>query len=187
MPVKELHDRVADGFARDETREFADKYLELVLTSWRDVQAAMRRTGVLLVLLMVVFLVLVKAERIDLSVVGIKVTNLSAALSVLPAVVSFLLAEFLLLGTTWAVYRDTFTAVVNKSYEDLSHNDLEVLMAPATTLIWGWSPSMVLRSEEPGAPDAILQKMSIFTGLVILLSPLLFFLYAYWELSTTTV
>jgi hypothetical protein len=182
MVVKSLASRVRDSFEEDEMRGLADHYLELILSNWRDVQAAMRRTVVLLVVLILGFLVLVRAEGAEVAVVGIKVTDLSAILAVLPAVVSHLLYDFVVLANTRAIFRDTVDALTGLTYPSLHRNELEVLMGPASTMIWGSAAQIQLRTREPGRTFAILRAMSLALLLAVLLVPLLFFGYAYWEL-----
>jgi hypothetical protein len=182
MQEKTLRERADDAFAGDDAREFADTYIGLVIASWREVQGSLRRTSMLLALIIVAFLVLHRAERIELSLLGIKVTDLSAILALLPAVASYFLYELVVLTDARARHRDVVAAVTGVRYPDLLQSNLHVLMEPGIGLVWGTTWQWHLREKPAGWRFKALERMALGLALLMVVAPVLFFAFAYLEL-----
>jgi hypothetical protein len=149
MQFKPISERVESAFRDPDGKAFGDRYLDIVLQTWRDVSVALRRTGTALALLIAAFLLLFGAKRSSVSIGPFKVDDLSAVLVLMPALVAHLLYEFVALVIAYATYDQLRLHVVRHLHPAIEHNDLESAIAPGSLSFWGQDPWRLLRRRPP--------------------------------------
>src|SRR3954452_12658902 len=125
MQFKTISERVESAFRDPDAKAFGDRYLDIVLQTWRDVSVALRRTGAALALLIAAFLLLFGAKQGTVSVGPFKVNDLSAVLVLMPALVAHLLYEFVALVVAFNMYDQLRLYVVRHLHPAVERNDLE--------------------------------------------------------------
>jgi hypothetical protein len=181
--VKSFDQRMKDAFGGAARAEFGQKYLELLYANWYEVARNVRRMAGLFVGVGVGFLLLVHAKNAQVTLGPLKLTNVAAVQTVLPAVASFLLYEFVAFAVASATYAEAAGSLIHDLYPPVFENDLEILLAPSTSHIWEESNWRFLRTRRAsGKPARGLDVMAKASVLVLLLGGLLFLAYAYYEL-----
>jgi len=182
MSGKAVSTRVIEAFADEREVKFGDQYLAYILDAWKDTEAALRKTAFLLVLFAAAFVLLVNAKQVELSLGPVKLTDVSAVLALIPAVVAFQLYELVTLLGASTVYRNVRTELVGRLYPPLAVSDLADLLAPGTASIWGDEGWRSVRMNEPGRAFKTFNGLSTFSGVALLLAASGFIVYAYTEL-----
>lgn len=181
VKVKPLSQRVADGFAAPETRAFGEKYLELVLAGWTEIETALRRTIILIVVLVVAFLLLADAKTTEFDLGPLTLSDVTGVLTLVPAIVSFLYFEFVVLLTAGVRYRRVRDALVENLHPDLYENDLEKMLFPPVTSVLGFN-RWRLPTTPGGAIAKTVEILAVGTGLLLFFGALGFLVYAYQDL-----
>jgi hypothetical protein len=182
VAIKPLGDRVAEAFEDEDVRAFGDKYLDHLLTSAQAIADALRRTSTFVVVLILVFFLLANARTAEFTFGPLKLTNVAAVLTLIPAVVSFLSYEFIVLlhaGNRYEKLKDATIAVL---FPGLYQNDLEDSLSPVTTQAWGAHRGLGLRSVEKGWMASVLDESIWIVGAAIIFGTLGFLVYAYVHL-----
>jgi hypothetical protein len=150
MQFKTISERVENAFCDSDAKAFGDRYLDIVLQTWRDVAVALRRTGIVLALLIAAFLLLFGAQESTISVGPFQIDDLSAVLVLMPALVAHLLYEFVALVIAFNVYDQLRLHVVRHLHPTVESNDLESAIAPGSPSFWGQDSWRLLRTKPPG-------------------------------------
>lgn len=164
MAFKALHERVDDAFASEGAQAFGERYLDILLQTWRDVTVSLRRTGSLLAVLIVGFLLLIGAKESAITLGPFKLTDLTAVLVLAPAAVAHLLYEFAALLVAFSTYHDLRLLVVRKLHPSIEDNDLEAAIAPGSVALWGQDSWRILRTRSPGP---LARVEDLFSSLIL--------------------
>lgn len=145
---------------------FGQRYLEALLTTWRELMQSLRRSTLLLAALITGFVLLKGAKTGEVALGPLRLTNISEVLTIVPALVSLLAYESVSLICAQALYRNMVGEMVRLMYRRLYDCDLEYLLAPTTVMLFGggarnWEQ---LRATKEGFAQGILKVTS---GLII--------------------
>lgn len=164
MPYQTLAKRVDEGFDDHALDSFGVEYLKLLVERTSEFARAARRTGTLIVVLAVAFVLLLGARNAEIGVGPLKVTNVASVLPLLPVVLSFLVYELVVLVLGQMTFEDAVGAVVRRMYRDLHDHELDLLLTPATAALWGRERWRHLR---PTAPGRMARAVRTFDRLLI--------------------
>jgi hypothetical protein len=161
-----LRERVQRGFDEEMIGAFGQRYLEALLTTWRELMQSLRRSTLLLAALITGFVLLKGAKTGEVALGPLRLTNISEVLTIVPALVSLLAYESVSLICAQALYRNMVGEMVRLMYRRLYDCDLEYLLAPTTVMLFGggarnWEQ---LRATKEGFAQGILKVTS---GLII--------------------
>ncbi|HTB71065.1 MAG TPA: hypothetical protein VK707_08800 [Solirubrobacteraceae bacterium] len=170
-----------DAFNDDTLAAFGQHYLDALLTTWREIMQSMRRSTLLLVALLITFVLLKGAKHAEVTVGPIKLTNVVSVLTIIPALISLLLYEFVSLISAHAVYRNVVGETMRIMHRGVYDSDLEYLLGPATVTFFGggsrtWEE---LRSTRPGLSRRFLDATTLLIITAIIGSAFGFIYYAY--------
>ena len=179
-----LADRVAAAFDKETADAYGDQYLDAVVQNWREIARAMRRSLLVIVALMAGFFLLQNAKNTEITLGPLKLTNVSAVLTVIPALVAVLGYEVLAGFFAYVLCRDTITALMKVLHPSIHENDLQLLLVPPTTsLIGGVGSSWEdLRNTAPGMEEKVLVVTSTGIFVAIVIGGFAFFGYSYIHL-----
>lgn len=147
MPLKI---RVAKGFQDNAAKAYGDKYLDHLLTRIDGIEQTTRRTTFLLIVLAGSFLLVTSAKGAQLTVGPFELSQESATLALVPAVFTYFCYELVVLWYAADRYIRVKNETISTLYPSLWQNDLEAMLAPASTRLWGDQPWSYLRSRPPG-------------------------------------
>jgi len=162
-------------------RAFGERYLEWTLQIWKEIEASLRRTITLIVVLVLVFLALVDAKQTELLLGPIKLSNNALILPLIPALVSFLYYEFMVLSFERRRYMVRTTTLLGEMHHRVAEN-LAPMLSPATTSIWGDHLPQQLRSSERNRLTRLLEGSGMLIIVMLLLGAIAFLGYAYMRL-----
>ena len=170
--------RVEAAFAEN-THEFGDRYLELLHASWTAIEAALKRTTFLIVSLLAAFLLLQEADSGDFSLGPVAVTDASSVLILVPAVVSVLYYEFVVLLFARDRYWRLQYELIRKLYPSVHDAGLGHALAPPTASVWGANPWQQLRTTGWDRATHLLDNSGFLVAGVLVLAAIFFPIYAY--------
>jgi hypothetical protein len=182
MDDESIEQRVEAAFKGRTGAEFGLRYLEMVQTNWADLVKTLRRTLLLLALLIVAFFLFDHARSGELVVGPLKTENLGALLTLIPAAISYLLFEFIDLMRVGSYYRQVAAAMVKILYPSVAANKLDSLLWPVTSFAIGLGAGLGLL---PARTQRISQfnVMLNFVALSLLIGSVFVFLpYAFLRL-----
>lgn len=174
---------VEDAFSGDSgSKEFAEKFLDVVLENWRDAASAQRRTITLGVLLAVVFVLLAGTTASVLTLGPLRLSNPREVLPLVPAIVGFLYYEAMLLTVAGNFYGEVMTQMLRHTRPEIYESKLYCALAPATASIWGADWWRNIRRRPPTRLTRVDDRFEGAFGLVYLVAVPGFIVYAYWWL-----
>jgi hypothetical protein len=167
MPATTAADKVAVAFPAPIDREGAMKYAEWMQVTFAQIVTTARRTATGAVVLIVLFLLFVNAKSVDLTLGPAKVTNVAMVLVLIPAIVSFLLYELVVLIFAYWRFETVSAAFFSHCFPQLAQTDLDSLVGPSTPSVWGGEESwQLLRATDPG----LLYDIRAYTGVGTMLA-----------------
>jgi len=183
MAGESISHRVTAAFGDDASPDFAQKYLEWVLTNSREIQASLRRTGTLLVSLVALFLLLIGAKHAQVTLGPLKLSETSSVLALLPAMASYLLVDMLTLLSMSNRYGDLRICVFRHLHAKAAAQGLGSALSPPVPSLWGHAPMLDLTNAPRNTRiKNVLENMATAVGLAIVVGAVLFMLYAYVRL-----
>jgi hypothetical protein len=150
MAGKSVHKSAEEAFDAETKAAFGDTYLQLIYSNWSDSVRTLRRTVLMLVLVVVGFLVLNNAESGAVELGPLRVDNLSAVLTLIPAVASYLLFEVVDLVIADHYYKEAASAPMKMIHPSIYAHDLELFLEPATGFAMGAGPTTSLKPNSSG-------------------------------------
>lgn len=138
--------KAAQAFEAQASREFGEKYLELLHTNWAEIMRLARRAVFFAILLALSFFLLDPASTTTIKLGLVETSNVAAVLVLLPAIISFLLFEAIDSTLTAIYYREAMEATLQKLYPKIYDNDLELFLEPAPAFFaWGGGSNLALQ------------------------------------------
>jgi hypothetical protein len=122
---------VRRAFEDDNSPESANAFLGEALTSWRDCEKSINRTTALLVLACGAAELIIRGSTSELSLAGLKITELGVALYVLPVLVAYLYSSLMALAAESSMNEIAFQTVFLALHPKLADAHLERLLYPA--------------------------------------------------------
>jgi hypothetical protein len=180
---KSLERRVLDSFQGDQSAVEAKEYSEKVYAAWRDVSASLRRSALLIFLLMAVFELLVYQRTSSLISIGsFTIINAPIVQIVLPAAIAFIIYDGYRLTVRWLRLQWVYRTLMEVFAQKQSDNDLDILLAPSLPSLWGigatsWSAKMVT-----GADRFMFYVNLIVSPTLMIVVPIAFDCQAYYRL-----
>jgi hypothetical protein len=170
-------ERVRLAFPRDDDA-FAETYLQTILARWCEVQAAARRSGLLLLVLVALFLLLTSSNQdAELALGPFKLKEAARILVWLPMLASFVGFETFSLRLGYWQYENLVRAVVERRHPMVVAASLERMLAPSAALVGAGPHWEELRSIAPDeltdrrrSLSAILSVLVDFAWVVLVLA-----------------
>jgi hypothetical protein len=182
VQYKTLDQRIEDGFDETTLRAFGVDYLKLLLDRSSELARGLRRTGTLIIVLAVVFMLLVGAEKGEVTLGPLKLTNLASVLPVFPVVISFLFYELIVLFDGQITYEQVLGHLVRRLYPRLRESELDALLAPATASLWGLETWRDVRSKPPSTAGRAVRILDAIALIVLFVVSVAFPVYAFFAL-----
>jgi hypothetical protein len=126
-----FEDMVRRAFDDDNSPEYANSFLAEALTSWRDCEKSINRTTALLVLACAAAELILRGATSELSIAGVRVTELGLLYYVLPVVIAYLYSSLMALAAESSMNEVAFRAVFRALHGRLAEVSLERLLYPA--------------------------------------------------------
>jgi hypothetical protein len=130
---------VAEALREDASRAFAEQYLDVLTTNWRELKSTVRKTLGWLLISAAAFELIRSAQLREATVAGLKVSDFSDIEKLLPVVVAYLAFQLLVHRTTTVYYQRLHTQFHGTLHRRLRDKNLHVALRPAANL-W-WDPS----------------------------------------------
>jgi len=175
-----LSGRIEAFLAEPTERGWADRYLERLIDNTNVLSERLRRTTALIILLLGAFVVFSGAKTTEVTVGPFKLTNVSAVLTLIPAIVSYLYFEFVITGLARAQARDITNALLAGLYPEFSWNHLVETLDTATLQVFGEESR--LRAKPPNRASKVIDKLTDLHAYGLLFGALAFIAYAYVHL-----
>jgi hypothetical protein len=172
--MKTLRDRVEAGFGDRDSAQFAEKYLDLVIATWREISTQLRRTSLLIVVLAVATELLLSADVKEVTFGPLKVSDVSFLTVILPAVVAYLLHDCVTLIDASNRFDALRGEIARKLYRPLWENDLEFFITPGTLNVWGVHAWDSVRLSDTPVRQKIREAMSVLVALALLLGAVVY-------------
>jgi len=176
-----FHKRFTGAFDETTLKAFGPKYLDSLLAGWRDAVETMRRDQLLIGALVIGFLLLANAKNAAFTLGPLRLTNLSAVLTLTPALVALLGYEWLESTVTQAAYRAAVRELLYLMHPTIVEYNLESFLTPPVIQLMGAvGPSwMKLRTRPRNTWEAVAARtaLSILFGLVLGFAVFLVFAY----------
>ncbi len=176
-----IRERVERGFDESTAATFGEQYFNALLISWREVNQSLRRTTLFLVVLIVGFVLLKDAKAAQFTLGPLRLTNVSAVLTLIPVLVGLLAYEFVALVAAQSTYRKVLGELLRVLHRSVYEHDLEYMLAPPTVMLFGniggtWES---LRATAPRRSRAFLDRTGTGIAVTLLLGGPAFLIYAY--------
>jgi hypothetical protein len=179
-----IEQRARDAFDDDDA-EKAQKYLDTVMASWKDVSAAIGRVALFTLLLVAAFEFLVIPAAVkSLSIGPLSFSNTSLVQVFIPVLIAYLFYYQLSLSNNWTDHQELHEAILKRFQPKLARSHLTLTVQPRIPGPWtSLGPSDV--DDIPFLTKS--EKFDFFTSffttiIVYLILPLAFEAQAYYEL-----
>jgi hypothetical protein len=181
MATKRLAERITNAFPRDDPKseEFASWTLNVVLSEWRDVAMAMRRSVLLMFLLIVAFQLLITANVAELTLGPFKVKDLTIAQALVPAVVAYAFYEFIVLTGVAYRLRGAREHLIRVLHPHIYDEDLEHIFSPGALSFTQHVHTKEIRSRQVGLAARLWSIASTGIAIAAIFGVLVFLVYAY--------
>jgi hypothetical protein len=179
-----IEQRAYDAFDDDDA-EKAQKYLDTVMASWKDVSAAIGRVVLFTLLLAAAFEFLtIPAAVKSLSIGPLSFSNTSLVQEFIPALIAYLLFYELSLSHNWADHQDLYEAILKRFQPKLARSNLTLTVQPRILGPWtSLGPSDAFNIPFLTRSEKFDLYTSTFTTVIVyLILPLAFEAQAYYEL-----
>jgi hypothetical protein len=179
--LKSMKQRVMDAFDNSDGAEI-ERFMDLTLSSWRQLSDSITRTVVFIFLLAGVFEILVDTSSIKSLTLGpLTFSNTSLFQLFIPALVAYLLYDVWSLVTRWRDHGAIYFAIVNRFEPKLFESDLPLMVAPVIRGPWSLGPAFAKYTDRPTDTFEIFMRVILLiVGGIIL--PLAFEFQAYYTL-----
>lgn len=175
-------ERAKEAFDENGASAFAPAYLDGLWAGWNDAARAARRTGTILVSLVVGFILLTHAKNTAFTLGPLKLTDITSVLILVPAIASVFLYELYVLEFAQVRYGEVSLAVVGQVYPAVRKSGLDVMLRPATASLWGNDGWRGIRLKKSGIASVWLRRLQDVVLLALLVGVIGFLAYAYWTL-----
>lgn len=179
-----IEQRAYDAFDDDDA-EKAQKYLDTVMASWKDVSAAIGRVVLFTLLLAAAFeFLIIPAAVKSLSIGPLSFSNTSLVQVFIPALIAYLLYYELSLGDNWADHQDLYEAILKRFQPKLARSHLTLTVQPRIPGPWTFmGPSDIDDIPFLTKSEKFDFVTSFFTAIIVyFILPLAFEAQAYYEL-----
>jgi hypothetical protein len=130
--VKKLSQRVDDAFDDAGAQRFADKYLDSVLESYQSAADGLRRTVILVAVLVLAFFLLEHAKSGAFEIGPLHLSNVAAVLTLIPAILSLQYIELAALATAGMRLEKLRDALFARLYPSIARESLDNLLRRAS-------------------------------------------------------
>ncbi|HEX2084099.1 MAG TPA: hypothetical protein VHF89_00320 [Solirubrobacteraceae bacterium] len=165
MASQPLRARVEKAFPAGEVDDFALFYLGTILDARSTFESSVRRTGLLIVAVLVAIELLLSENIEEVSLLGTKITEASATRALAPAVLAYLSYEIVQLMTVavaWGKLRDELVRRVRPAVQE---TELHLALRQGVVGLWG-GPTWHLEGE-PGVVGRIREGIDVGLGGVL--------------------
>ena len=136
MTLRPVEQRAYDAFA-DGDAEKANKYLDTVMTSWKEVSVITGRVTLFILILAAVFEFLVIPASISTISIGpLAVRNSSLVQEFIPILIAYLLYYQTSLSTNWAYHQYIYEAILYRFQPKLARSLLTMTVQPKVLGPW---------------------------------------------------
>ena len=193
MAVKKLSQRVDDAFDDAGAQRFADKYLDSVLESYQSAADGLRRTVILVAVLVLAFFLLEHAKSGAFEIGPLHLSNVAAVLTLIPAILSLQYIELAALATAGMRLEKLRDALFARLYPSIARESLDKMLGPVRLQAWGEVGWREVRTTEESRITRTLDVLDAVAFSTIFLGALAFTVYAFGHLfhdpkaSTVTV
>ena len=183
----DIKSRVREAFTENDEpdAEAAWRYMDALRPAWRETAQSVRRTGLLILGVIVLFELVRRGDIADIKFGGVQIEDISQWLAVLPPLVGYLFLSLsrdsVHLDDIYHAHTSAF-AVWHPAAEKL---DLDTFLQPQTPLYVPTGGSQ--RDEHMDAGHRLVDRLSVLIlVLLVLLVPVAFTAYAGYVLIDTT-
>jgi hypothetical protein len=166
-----LSERVREAFSADQTENFSERFIEYLLSNWRQAEEKLRTTTLLLLLSACGFELLVRADVSELTLAGAEIRDLTFVVKVLPAIYSYFLYEVASYSLATLNYQRLFNAVLEQLHPALRREGFNEYLEPAVVSLWGeWSLTGAAQGAAASAVNVTIglkRRLFVLVALVI--------------------
>jgi hypothetical protein len=153
-----LSKRVREAFSNGRGGDVGERYIEYLLTNWRQAEERLRTTTLLLLLSACGFELLIRADVSELTLAGAKIRDLSFVAKALPAIYSYLLYEVASYSLATLNYQKLLNQVLEQLHPALRREGLNEYLEPAIVSLWGeWSLTGAAQGPAASAVNATIR------------------------------
>lgn len=134
--VKSVRDRVRDSFSGDKKEQDAEKYVEWLLETLRATGKSIRRSAVVMLLLMATFELILTLKVAEVSIGIIKISQAGVLLTFIPAAVMYFLLELVIVECREEEYLDALSQAMAIWNPKAEANDLDTILVGYGNLYW---------------------------------------------------
>jgi hypothetical protein len=188
---KSISERIHDSFISDATVTGEDvsdstigakEYAEKLLSAWKDISTVLRKSVILIFLLMAVFeLLAYQSSSKGFTIGSFSFANSSVVLIFLPTVIGYMIFDSYLNTKQWLDLERAYRALTRLSAPEVSDNDLDLLLRPPLPPLWtvgsAFSPANATMAE-----NFIYHVVALSRTVALLILPLAFEVQAYYHL-----
>lgn len=180
---KSIRQRVEGAFQTGDV-EGADKFLDIMLSSWRRTSDAVGRTVVIIFLLAGVFEILLDSKALKSFAIGPLTlgSNTSLIQQFIPALISYLIYDSYSLMLLWADHHEAYSDIMRRVHPEISSSGLLAIVIP---VIRGpWSIYLDDPDESSSRRERFDDAMKVIITIIgAVLLPVIFEIQAYYELT----
>lgn len=174
-----IQQRVAEAFDKPDTAKI-EKFLDITLSSWKQISDAITRSAAIVFLLMGAFEILVGSSAIKSLTLGpLTFSNTSLLQQFIPALVAYLLYDMSSLITKWRDHGAIYFAVLKRFDPKLFKSELPSMVLPVIRGPWSIGPAYTAEQAEDWF--AVIMRIALLLVAGILF-PLAFEVQAYYVL-----
>lgn len=163
----------------EEDRDIVERYIERLLTSWRDVSTALQRSMVLLVLMITAFEVVNRQPRTsEVAIAFVKFSDPYVVIMVLPLLVAFFQYLTIRNLVRWRRISNVFEEIMQEYSPAMFERGYDSFLAPQAPLVSTWTfkdDSGLARATRFQRRTELVATTAIIVGLPF------FHVYAYWQ------
>lgn len=174
MHEKTILKQVKKALSDPETRNYADQYLERVRVNMQKTEDKVRRSFVILFLLLALFELLTRSAIAELTLGPFKLKDFSLIYKLLPVAIAYCYCEFHGLLTMRRLLRETHDVIMENIHKPIFENNLCYYLLPSSIFI----AEEVITSATEGLWAKIIHSLSIPLFIILIFSPLVFEVYA---------
>jgi hypothetical protein len=167
MARESLAQRVDRAFPERRPDEFTLFYLGAILDARTDIFATARRSGLLMIGVIVASELLLSDKVDELSLLGTKITDVAATRALGPAVLAYLAYEQILLILRSNALTKLRDHVVRRMYPELAATKLHQALGPGVLSLWG-GPDWHLEGR-PGRAARARHRLDYVLGVTLVL------------------
>jgi hypothetical protein len=177
-----IEQRIDEAFEGDVRDQFGLRYLEMLQANWADLVKTLRRTVLLIALLIVSFFLFDHARTGELAIGPFKTENLAALLTLIPAAVSYLFFEFIDLMRVGSYYECVARGLVKSLFPSVSTSRLDLLLWPVTSFAVGLGAGFGLFRAENRKIGRVNERTNLLAAALLVVGILAFLPYSFARL-----